>query len=166
MEKPPIPTLSAFNGIDWEYDEDGNPTIWKSATSIDVQGDILPKDIFASYPSYDGNLSQNETFIKNYISKHGAVAQSILLYGFSAVLAGYFHKTLLLSLSGKSSRGKMTISKLLVSLFAEPENEKLSTNFNVTLNKMTERLNGINGAAVLVDDLSLANPAVKKVLMV
>lgn len=162
LKMSPIPTLSAFNGIGWEYDSNGNATVWKSATSIDVQGNILPKDIYASYPSYDGNLSQNVTFIKDYISRHGAVAQSILLYGFSAVLAGYFHKTLLLSLSGKSSRGKTTISKLLISLFAEPENEKLSTNFNVTLNKMTERLNGINGAAVIIDDLSLANPAVKK----
>ncbi len=162
LKMSPIPTLTAFNGIGWHYDEYSKVSDWVSATGIDVKGNIIPKDIYAPYPCYKGDYNVNITAINDYISKHGAVAQSIMLYGFSAVLAGYFHKTLLLSLSGKSSRGKTTISKLLVSLFAEPENEKLSTNFNVTLNKMTERLNGINGAAVIIDDLSLANPAIKR----
>ena len=164
MKMSPIPTLDAFDKIGWYYGTDGEPDYWKAATGIDVQGKPLVKDIFAPYPSYAGDLQTNIDFINDYISKHGAVAQSILLYGFSAVLAGYFRKSLLLSLSGKSSRGKTTISKLLISLFAEPENEKLSTNFNVTLNKMAERLNGINGAAVIIDDLSLAPSTVKKAM--
>lgn len=49
----------------------------------------------------------------------------------------------------------------MISLFAEPVNGKLSTTFNVTVNKMAERLNGINGAATLIDDLSLAPANVK-----
>lgn len=162
MQKSPIPTLDAADKIGWHYDTSDSVIYWKSATAIDLHGNPLPKDIFAPYPSYNGNLQDNIAFISEYISKHGAVAQSILLYGFSSVLAGYFHKNLLLSLSGKSSRGKTTISKLIISLFAEPENGKLSKTFNVTLNKMAESLNGINGAAVLIDDLSLAPSAIKK----
>lgn len=162
MKMPQIPTLNAFNKIGWHYDTSNQVDYWMSATGFDLQGTPLPKDIFASCPSYNGNLQDNITFVADYIAKHGVVAQSILLYGFSAVLAGYFHKNLLLSLSGKSSRGKTTISKLIISLFAEPENDKLSKTFNVTLNKMAESLNGINGAAVLIDDLSLAPSAIKK----
>lgn len=162
MKQSPIPTLYTFDKIGWQCDTSDSVICWKSATGIDLQGNPIPKDIFAPYPSYNGNLQDNIAFIADYISKHGAVAQSILLYGFSAVLAGYFHKNLLLSLSGKSSRGKTTISKLIISLFAEPENDKLSKTFNVTLNKMAESLNGINGAAVLIDDLSLAPSAIKK----
>lgn len=162
MKKSPIPTLDTFDNIGWQYDTSDNVIGWKSATAVDMQGNPLPKDIFAPYPSYNGELQDNINFINDYISKHGAVAQSILLYGFSAVLAGYLHKNLLLSLSGKSSRGKTTISKLIISLFAEPENDKLSKTFNVTLNKMAESLNGINGTAVLIDDLSLAPNAIKK----
>lgn len=162
MKKSPIPTLDAVDKIGWQRDTSDSVICWKSATGIDLKGKPLPKDIFASYPSYNGDLQDNITFVADYISKHGAVAQSILLYGFSAVLAGYFHKNILLSLSGKSSRGKTTISKLIISLFAEPENDKLSKTFNVTLNKMAESLNGINGAAVLIDDLSLAPSAIKK----
>ncbi len=158
----PIPTLDAFNGIGWHYIDSDQVDYWKSATGIDLQGTPLPKDIFAPYPAYNGDSDENITAINNYISRHGAVAQSILLYGFSAVLAGYFHKTLLLSLSGKSSRGKTTISKLIISLFAEPENDKLCTNFNVTLNKLSERLDGIIGAAVIIDDLSLADYSLRK----
>lgn len=163
-------TLNAFDKIGWHTDSSNNIVYWQSATGMTIQGNPLTKDIYAPYPSYNGDLDANITFINNYISKHGAVAQSILLYGFSAVLVGFLHfqpekkrKTnLLLSLSGKSSRGKTTIAKLLVSLFAEPENEKLSTTFNVTLNRMAERLGGIYGSAVLIDDLSLAPSAVKK----
>lgn len=162
MKMSPIPTLDAVDKIGWQCDPSDSVICWKSATGIDLKGNPLPKDIFAPYPSYNGDLQDNITFVADYISKHGAVAQSILLYGFSAVLAGYFHKNLLLSLSGKSSRGKTTISKLIISLFAEPENDKLSKTFNVTLNKMAESLNGINGAAVLIDDLSLAPSAIKK----
>lgn len=162
MKLSPIPTLDAVDKIGWQCDPSDSVICWKSATGIDLKGNPLPKDIFAPYPSYNGNLQDNITFINDYITRHGAVAQSILLYGFSAVLAGYFHKNLLLSLSGKSSRGKTTIAKLIISLFAEPENDQLSKTFNVTLNKMAENLNGINGAAVLIDDLSLAPSAIKK----
>lgn len=161
MKQSPIPEVDAFNKIGWHYDENDNVIYWKSATGIDLQGSPVVKDIFAPYPSYAGDLQANITYINDYISTHGVAAQSIILYGFSSVLAGYFRKNLLLSLSGKSSKGKTTISKLLVSLFAEPENDKLSRTFNVTLNKMTERLDGINGAAVLIDDLSLAPASVE-----
>lgn len=161
MKEQVIPTLDAFDKIGWHYAVNENVDYWKSAIGVDLQGSTLVKDIYAPYPSYAGDLQANINYINNYISTHGVVAQSIILYGFSSILAGYFHKNLLLSLSGKSSRGKTIISKLLVSLFAEPTNEKLSTTFNVTLNKMAERLNGINGAAVLIDDLSLAPSSVK-----
>lgn len=159
-----IPTINEFNSIGWHYDKNGNVDYWKSAIGIDLQGKPLVKDIYAPYPSYAGNLQENIKYINDYITtpKRGEVAQAIILYGFSAVLAGYLHKNLLLSLSGGSSRGKTIISKLIISLFAEPENEKLSTTFNVTVNKMAERLNGINGAATLIDDLSLAPSNVKK----
>jgi len=159
---PKLNALNEYAKIGWHTDNSDNIVYWQSATGITIQGNQLTKDIYAPYPSYSGNLDKNIAFINDYISRYGAVAQSILLYGFSAVLAGYLQKSLLLSLSGKSSRGKTTISKLLVSLFAEPENEKLSTTFNVTLNKMAERLGGIFGAAVLIDDLSLAPSTVRK----
>ena len=162
MQQFQIPTIDALDKIGWHYDTANNVDYWMSATGIDLQGTSLPKDVFSLSPAYDGSLKDNIAFIADYITNHGAVAQSILLYGFSAVLAGYFRKNLLLSLSGKSSRGKTTISKLIISLFAEPENDKLSKTFNVTLNKMAESLNGINGAAVLIDDLSLAPNAIKK----
>lgn len=162
LKLPVIPTLDAFDKIGWHYDENGNVDYWKSATGIDLQNNPLVKDVYATYPSYAGDLQESIDYINDYISKHNAVAQSIILYGFSAVLAGYFQKKLLLSIFGKSSIGKTIISKLVISLFAEPENEKLSTTFNVTTNRMVERLNGINGAAVLIDDLSLAPPSVKK----
>lgn len=162
MELPQIPTLDAFDKVGWQSDSTDNIVGWKSATGFDLHGSPLAKDIFAPYPSYNGDIEDNITYINDYITRHGAVAQSILLYGFSAILAGYFHKNLLLSLSGKSSRGKTTISKLLISLFAEPENEKLSTTFNVTLNKMVERLGGVHGATILIDDLSLAPSSIKK----
>lgn len=166
LKLSPIPTIDAFNKIGWHYDENDNAIYWKSAIGVDLQGRALVKDIYAPYPSYAGDLQANINYINKYISNHGVVAQAIILYGFSSVLVGYLHrqpdKNLLLSLSGKSSRGKTTISKLLVSLFAEPGNSKLSTTFNVTVNKMAERLDGINGAAVLIDDLSLAPANVKK----
>lgn len=162
MKMSPIPTLEALDKIGWQYDTSNNITGWKSATGLDLQGFAQVKDIFAPYPAYQGDLQNNISFVNDYILHHGAVAQSILLYGFSAVLAGYLQKNLLLSLSGKSSRGKTTISKLLISLFAEPENDRLSKTFNTTLNRMAESLNGINGAAVLIDDLSLAPSAIKK----
>jgi len=164
MKMSPIPTLSAPDKIGWHFNDSNEVSYWKSATGIDLQGKPLVKDIYAPYPSYNGDLQTNIDFIRDYISNHGAAAHSIMLYGFSAVLAGYLHKNLLLSLSGKSSRGKTTISKLLISLYAEPENEKLSTTFNVTVNKMAERLEGISGTAVLIDDLSLAPSSVKKAI--
>lgn len=157
-----VPTLDAFDKLGWHYNENNNVDYWKSAIGVDLQGKRLVKDIYAPYPSYAGDLQANMDYIKDYISRHGAVAQSIVLYGFSAILAGYFRKNLLLSLSGKSSTGKTTISKMLVSLFAEPENTELSTTFNATLNKMSERLDRINGATVIIDDLSLASSSVKK----
>lgn len=113
LELPSIPTLDAFNKIGWHYDNNGNAVYWKSAIGVDLQGKALVKDIYAPYPSYAGNLQANIDYINNYISNHGPAAQSIVLYGFSAVLAGYLHrqpdKNLLLNLSGKSSRGKTTI---------------------------------------------------------
>lgn len=130
--------------------------------SFDLHGTPLPKDIYAPYPVSDGNLENNINTLKAYISNHGVVAQATLLYGFSAVLAGYLGKCLLLNVSGKSSRGKTTLARLIVSLFAHPEYEKLNTTFNVTLNKMSERLDGLYGTAVLIDDLSLAPTSVRR----
>ena len=161
IQEDKLSVLDAYHKIGWQVNN-GDITGWKSAASFDMQGNQTVKDICAPYPAPSGDLEQNISFLKNYLSTHSVIAQAILLYGLSAVLAGYFGKCLLLSVAGKSSRGKTTLAKFIISLFADPNNQKLSTTFNVTLNKMTERLDGINGTAVLIDDLSLAPDSVKK----
>lgn len=156
-----VAVIEGFHGLGWQI-RNGEITGWKSAVSFDLHGTPLPKDIYAPYPVSGGNLEDNINTLKAYISNHGVVAQATLLYGFSAVLAGYLGKCLLLNVSGKSSRGKTTLARLIVSLFAHPEYEKLNTTFNVTLNKMSERLDGLYGTAVLIDDLSLAPTSVRR----
>ena len=153
--------IDRSHNLGWQI-KDHTIVGWKSAASFDMQGNPTVKDIYGFYPSYSGDLNENIKELQTYISTHGAAAQSILLYGFSAILFGYFNKSLLLSIAGKSSRGKTTLARFIVSLFGNPDNEKLNTTFNVTLNKMSERLDNIYGTAVLIDDLSLAPYSVKK----
>lgn len=155
--------IDRSHNLGWQI-KDHMITGWKSAASFDMYGNPTVKDIYGSYPSCSGDLNQNIKELQTYISTHGVVAQSILLYGFSAILSGYLNKCLLLSIAGKSSRGKTTLARFIVSLFGNPDNEKLNTTFNVTLNKMSERLDSIYGTAVLIDDLSLAPSSVKKEL--
>lgn len=162
IKETTAPVLEVTNCIGWQRDKDGMISSWKSAASFDLQGTPIVKDIYRSYPSCAGSLDENIRYINEYSSTHSVVSQSVLLYGFAAVLAGYFDKCLLLSLSGKSSRGKTILSKLVVSLFGEPENAKLGTTFNATLNKMAERLDGLYGCAVMIDDLSVAPVSVKR----
>lgn len=156
--------LEVSDRIGWQIDSAGAVTSWKCATAFDLQGKDLVKDIFQSYPTSAGSLTDNISFLKNYIAarQEKPVAQAILLYGFSAILAGYLNKCLLVSLSGKSSRGKTTLAKLVISLYGYPEDTNLSKTFNITLNRMAESLNGLYGAAVLIDDLSLMPASVKR----
>lgn len=143
------------NRLGWKIDKDGAYCGWLGAICYDMQGIHKVKDTENknNVLSARGNLDENLSYIKEYLGKH-EIPQAVFLYGIGAILAGYMNKTLLLNLSGKSSRGKTTLAKLIISLFAEPENERLCKTFNVTLNKMVQNLGGLFGVAVLVDDLS------------
>lgn len=171
IASPSCPVLPISNIFGFQRDDDKKMISWRNAAAYDIEGNSIVKDMYLGYstssyslPTHSGNLYDNISFINDYLDAHkdNPLCASLILYGFSAVLSGYLNKNLLLSLSGKSSRGKTIISKLLISLYGETDNSKLSTTFNVTLNKMVEQLDGINGVIKVIDDLSLMPATVKQ----
>lgn len=147
--------------LGWQRDREGHVTGWLCSSALDMEGNEIAKDIFGNSPYGSGDVTENISFVKGYLNM-GVARQAVFLYGLAAVVAGYMGKTLLINLCGKSSFGKTTVSKLVISLFAEPNNDRLCKTFNMTVNKLAENLDGLFGVAVLVDDLSLLPPSVKR----
>lgn len=155
--------IDGHGKIGWQINDAGMVSGWTCATAFNMSGERVVKDIYSNNSiTCIGNLDDNLQWIKDYLSRHGPVCHATFLYGIAGILAGYMNKTLLLSLAGDSSRGKTTMAKFVLSLFGGTNDSKISTTFNVTLNKMSERLDGIRGVAVLIDDLSNAPDSVMR----
>jgi Superfamily II helicase and inactivated derivatives len=147
--------LPYTEGLGWNYDKSGNPSLYVGTQIHSMDGSNLPKDSEKGLPESQGDLNKVLTPLKEYLSKN-IIRQVIFAFALSAVICGLLDKTLLLSLVADSSVGKTTIAKLCLSAYCSPLFNKLSKTFNATENYLVKCLDKIKGALLLIDDSSLS----------
>lgn len=105
-----------------------------------------------SHLTSKGSLHEAIEFLNNLIASK-ILPQIVIATGLSAVLIGLLrHNTLLVNLCGNSSLGKSIYSKLVQSLFTNPDTRRLFLDFDSTTMSLQCQLGGIDGVPIIVDD--------------
>ncbi len=147
--------LPYIDGLGWNYDKSGNPSMYVGTEIQSINNTILSKDSEKKLPEANGSLDTILVPLKDYLYKN-IVRQVVFAFALSAVICGLLDKTLLLSLVADSSVGKTTLAKLCLSAYCSPIFDQLSKTFNATENYLIKCLDKIKGAMLLIDDSSLS----------
>lgn len=82
---------------------------------ISVDGKELPYVITPDSLKANGDLDYLKEELKKYLTT--PVRQSIICASFASAICGYIGETILISIIGKTSTGKSTITDLAVSIY-------------------------------------------------
>lgn len=134
-----------------------NKTIYKLNKAIGIESNYVGR--YALEPQ--GRKEEYEQMLKKEVYGRKEL-ELIILVALSAVIIGYIGidiglDTNIFHLVGNSTTGKSTALRLAISLFAFPDNRKLSlySTYNGTSNALLSSLSGINGVTFAFDEISM-----------
>ena len=116
-------------------------------------------------PSFEfkaGSITNYEQFVKDDVLPHKTM-QLALVLGLASVPASYLKdyadtQTIVVNMCGPSSTGKSTTAQFIASLWGNPKisNKGMVKTFNMTANALFTEIEGFNGVAIVLDDITTA----------
>lgn len=148
-----LPIIPRVKGYGWQK-KNGVKDSFLGVEHISVDGKELPYVITPDSLKASGDLDYLKEELKKYLTT--PVRQSIICASFASVICGYIGETILLSIIGKTSTGKSTITDLAVSIYSDVMNRVTKQKFNATEYAMLKRIGNNNGIPLVIDDTSLS----------